>query len=245
MTHALYDALVPWYLLLDPREDHEDEVAEYAAVFGRVLGAAGGTLLELGAGAGNNASYFGPAWRCTLVDLSPRMSELSRARNPGAEHVIGDMRTIRLGRTFDAVLVHDAIVYMTTEAELQAAAESAFVHTRPGGAALFVPDCLRESFRESSDLHEGDDGRRSLRCLEWSWDPDPSDSTYTVEYALLLREGGEVTAIHDRHVEGLFDEQTWIRVLERVGFEVDVLVRDLGEVPGPYTDRMFLGRRHC
>jgi hypothetical protein len=39
------------------------------------------------------------------------------------------MRTLRLGRAFDVVLVHDAIMYMTTEEELLAAAETAFAHT--------------------------------------------------------------------------------------------------------------------
>ena len=46
------------------------------------------------------------------------------------------MRTLRLGRTFDAVLIHDSIMYMTTEADLAAAALTAFVHTRPRGATL-------------------------------------------------------------------------------------------------------------
>ena len=48
---------------------------------------------------------------CTLSDLSPQMLSLSRTLNPGCEHVLGDMRTLRLGRTFDAVFVHDAVMY--------------------------------------------------------------------------------------------------------------------------------------
>ena len=27
-----------------------------------------------------------------------------------------------------------------------------------------------------------------MRYLAWSWDPDPQDTTYTVDYAYLLRE---------------------------------------------------------
>ena len=54
------------------------------------------------------------------------------------------MRTVRLGRTFDAVLVHDAIDYMTTEADLRAAVETAYAHCRPG-VALFVPDDIAET----------------------------------------------------------------------------------------------------
>jgi hypothetical protein len=41
------------------------------------------------------------------------------------------------------VFVHDAVAYMTTERELRAAIETAFVHCRPGGAALFAPDHVR------------------------------------------------------------------------------------------------------
>ncbi len=36
-------------------------------------------------------------------------ADTSRELNPDCEHVLGDMRTLRLGRTFDAVFVHDAV----------------------------------------------------------------------------------------------------------------------------------------
>ena len=120
------------------------------------------------------------------------MQALSRALNPECEHALGDMRDLRLGRTFDAVLVHDAVVYMTSEADLAAAARTAFVHTRPGGAALFAPDCLRDTFRERAELLEGDDGARALRGVAWTWDPDPHDDTYIADYALLLRDGSSM-----------------------------------------------------
>ncbi len=61
-------------------------------------------------------------------------------------HRAGDMRTLRLGRTFDAVFVHDAVCYMRTEADLWRAMETAWVHCRPGGAVLFAPDYVRENF---------------------------------------------------------------------------------------------------
>lgn len=41
------------------------------------------------------------------------------------------MRTVRLGRTFDAVFVHDAVDYMTSEDDLRHVIETAFVHCRP------------------------------------------------------------------------------------------------------------------
>lgn len=234
----LYRELVAWYRLVDPPADHRDEAASYEAAFKRGTSAPPHTLLELGAGAGHNAFHLKRRFRCTLTDPSEEMLSLSSELNPECEHVAGDMRSLRLGRSFDAVLVHDAVMYMTTERDLLAAAHTAFAHTRPGGAAVFAPDCVRETFRESADVLEGAQGTRALRGLAWQWDPDPGDDTFITEYAFLLREGQDVKAVHDRHVEGTFATATWQRILAGVGYRVETFERpvdDEGEV-----DQVFL-----
>ena len=214
----LYWDLADWFHLLTAPEEYAEEAAVYQDELSRAAASPPETLLELGSGGGNNAFHLKPRFRCTLTDLSPAMLEVSRRINPECEHVAGDMRSLRLGRVFDAVLVHDAVMYLTTEAELRQAMETAFVHCRAGGAVLFAPDCVRESFAPKTD-HGGHDGEgRSLRYLEWTWDPDPSDSTYFADFAYLLREGRELRAVSDRHVEGLFPRGTWKRLLEDVGF---------------------------
>jgi hypothetical protein len=124
------------------------------------------------------------------------------------------MRSLRLeGSPFDAVLVHDAIVYMLTEADLLAAFETAFAHL------------TEESFHELTELEEGEDGARALRAPAWMYDPDPHDCTYTVDYAFLLKDGPRVQAVNDRHIEGLFSDQTWQRLIKKAGFEVQVAPR--------------------
>ena len=143
--------------------------------------------------------------------------------------------------TFDTVLVHDAVTYMTCEGDLRAAIATAFAHTRPGGAALFAPDCVRETFREKSGVITGNDGDRSMRCLEWHWDPDSSDDTYIVDFAFLLREGHAIRAVHDRHVQGIFSRDRWLALLGGVGFEAELVERPLDE-PGEYGE-IFLCRR--
>jgi trans-aconitate methyltransferase len=120
------------------------------SLFAEGLGEPPTTILELGSGGGNNASHMKAHATLTLTDLSPEMLELSRSLNPECEHIQGDMTTLRLDRTFDGVFVHDAVSYLTTEVQLRAAVETAFVHTRPGGAAIFCPDHVRERFRETT-----------------------------------------------------------------------------------------------
>ena len=225
----LYRELVPWYRLVDPHEDHRDEAASYQAAIERAVTDEATTLLELGAGAGNNAFHLKRRFRCTLTDISEDMLALSRELNPECEHILGDMRSLRLGRTFDAVLVHDAVMYMTSEVDLLAAARTAFEHTREGGAAVFAPDCVRETFRDHTALLSAEDGARALRGLEWSWDPDPHDDTSMVEYVFVLRDGSDVRTFHDRHIEGLFSGVTWRRILTSVGYRVDTFARPLDD----------------
>ncbi len=220
--YRLYDDLAEWWPLLSPPQDY----AEEATFFREALVPPGGsadrpTMLELGSGGGNNASFLKHHFDLTLVDPSPGMLAHSRALNPECEHLSGDMRTIRLGRRFDRVFVHDAVCYMTTPDDLLRAMETAFVHCRPGGLALFAPDYVRETFEESTDDGGANaaDGR-GLRYLEWVHDPDPADTMYTVDYAHMLRTiDGGVRVEHDRHVEGLFSRDAWIDLMRRAGFE--------------------------
>jgi trans-aconitate methyltransferase len=244
----LYDQLVPWYDLLDPLADHQDEATDLGEAFRAALGHHPQSLLELGAGAGNNAHFLGQNIpQLTLTDLSEKMLALSRTTNPTAHHVVGDMRTLRLGQTFEAVLIHDAIVYLTTEPDLRAALHTAWLHLAPGGVAIFAPDCIRESFHEMSEHHQNSHGTRAMHCLEWSWDPDPDDTTYTVEYAFLLRDGTRMESAHDTHVEGLFSRETWLRLLREVGFEAEIVARPLEdehEAQG-YNTEVYLGRKRA
>ena len=236
----LYDELVPWYRLIDPLKDHLDEATAYREALVRALGPGSATLLELGAGAGNNAFYLKEHFRCTLTDLSEGMQRLSRETNIDCEHVLGDMRSLRIGRTFDAVFVHDAVMYITSPRDLEAVVRTAFEHTRPGGVALFAPDFVRESFRERADFHKNDDGDRMLCALEWSWDPDPADDTFATEFSFLLRDGTTMRSVHDHHVEGLFARATWLGLFEKAGYRVESLARPFDD---DVTDEMFLCRR--
>jgi hypothetical protein len=129
-------------------------------------------------------------------------------------------------------------MYMTSDDDLRQVIDTAYVHCRPGGAALFAPDFVRETFRPSvtHDGHDGADGR-ALRYLEWTWDPDPADSTYLVDFAFMLREAnGSVRVMHDRHVEGVFPREDWLRWLRGAGFEAAVHpCAIVGVEPGQYA----------
>ena len=239
----LYGELADWWALLSPPEEYEEEATFYGRELSDACDRPPATVLELGSGGGNNASFLKKHFAMTLVEPSPGMLANSRALNPECEHVQGDMRTVRLSRQFDAVFVHDAIMYMTTADDLKAAVDTAFVHCRPGGAALFAPDYVRETFEPSTE-HGGVDGiDRGMRYLAWCWDPDPADTTYIVDYSYLLRErDGSMRVEHDRHIEGLFPREHWLQTIRNAGFEPRVVPFNHSELePGRY--QVIVARR--
>ncbi len=240
--HRFYGELAAWWPLISPLEEYAEEAA-YAAT---VLSSASipvRDVLELGSGGGHNAVHLKARFAMTLVDLSGDMLEVSRRLNPECDHHQGDMRAVRLGRTFDAVFVHDAVDYMTSEADLRQAIETAFVHCSPGGIAVFVPDCIAETFEATSDHGGNDDADgRGVRYLEWAWDPDPADAWTVTEYAFLLRDAdGSVRVVHETHRMGLFSRDVWLWFLAGAGFDPDVVAEQTTEDRAPRE--LFVGHR--
>jgi SAM-dependent methyltransferase len=237
----LYREFADWWPLLSTPEDYVEEADFFFNLFLKTSSTFPQTLLELGSGGGNNASHLKHHFQMTLVDLSSGMIEVSRRLNPECEHIQGDMRAIRLMQEFDLVFIHDAVMYMTTEADLARVIETAYVHCKLGGVTLFVPDHVKESFRPSTKQGGQDGELRSMRYLEWTWDPDPADSTYLCDFVYLLRdETGEVRCEYDRHEFGLFSRNVWKRLFEQVGFTCRSIPFDHSELE-PGSCEVFLG----
>ncbi|HEX4061595.1 MAG TPA: class I SAM-dependent methyltransferase [Streptosporangiaceae bacterium] len=240
--YRLYQDLADWWPLISPPEEYVEEAAFAATVLGHASRPVR-DVLELGSGGGSNASHLKSQFAMTLVDLSDDMLAVSRRLNPDCEHLRGDMRDIRLGRTFDAVFVHDAINYMLTEAELAQAIETAFVHCRPGGVAVFVPDHIAETFEPETGCGGGDgsDGR-AARFLEWAWDPDAGDTWILADFVYMLREpDDQVQIVHESHRLCLFGRNTWLRLLAEAGFEAWADTEETTEDREPRE--LFVGRR--
>lgn len=238
----LYSDCAEWFHLVTHPASYRREAEHLVRVAELACDGPARTLLELGSGGGNNASHLKARFACTLADLSPQMLALSRSINPGCEHLEGDMRTMRLGRKFDVVLIHDAICHMTERDDLAAAIRTAAAHIRPGGVAIFGVDCIAETFRPGVDDggYDSPDGR-SARYFAWTHPPEPGATVYYTDYALLLKDAdGVVTCVHDRHPLCVFPRATWLALIEAAGLSpIDLGLED----PFEHERVLFVARR--
>ena len=219
----LYDKLAYLWPVISPPEDYALEAVHWRQALRQRLGPGRHQLLELGVGGGHNLSHLTADFDAAAVDISPRMLELSRCLNPSVEHYLGDMRTFRLpGRTFDAVLIHDAICYMLTEDDLRAAFTTARVHLRPGGLLLAAPDLVRDTFQPGMSLRWSTQ-RDGVEIIteETVYDENPADTLVESQFTYTITENGASRVERDIHVTGIFPIATWMSLLEETGFTAD------------------------
>lgn len=179
------------------------------------------TLLDIGCGGGKNVLNLKREFNVTGVDLSSIMLEQAKDLNPECMFVQGDMRTLRLDRTFDAVLMDDAISYMSCLTDFVAALSTAHAHLNPGGVMITTPDVTVETFQQNktSATPATRDGL-DVVFIENVYDPDPTDEQYETAIVYLIRDQGRLRIETDHWTLGIFSLDTWRHVLHETGFDV-------------------------
>ena len=233
--YRIYSDLADWWPMISPVREYTREAAYLEALISQATATqftpatppTPGTqaaVLDLGSGGGHVAVHLKHMFTMTLVDISDRMLAVSRRLNPECDHHVGDMRTIRLGRRFDAVLVHDAIDYIIGKADLRLVIETAAAHCKPGGIALFIPDYIKDTFSEVGGGGGGgvDATGRTASFVERTWDPDPADDWVQADYEFTLHTpGAQAEVVRESHRLSSFSRETWLRLLAAAGLTHD------------------------
>lgn len=183
------------------------------------------TLLNMGCGGGKNVFNLKRNFDVTGIDISDSMLDLAKQLNPDCTFIKADMRRLDLGIRFDAVLIDDAISYMTRRDDLEAVFKMADRHLLPGGVMVVTPDVTKESFvqnrtqvthsRKSTTSEE-----LEIVFIENNFDPDTTDCSFEGLMVYLIRERGELRIETDRHILGLYELDEWHESLVRCGLQV-------------------------
>jgi SAM-dependent methyltransferase len=225
-TPRLYSDLAwLWPLWGDPDGEYAEWCAHIVAMIEQHARREVKTLLNLGCGGGKNAYNLKRHYRVTGLDLSPAMLANARRLNPDIELVQGDMRDFSLSEHFDAIVVDDAVAYMTSRDDLSRLFRAAHRHLEPGGVMLVSPDKTKETFEqnESYITHAETKARPEgvdVVFIENNYDPDTSDDTFEALILYIIREKGQLRVVEDLHTLGIFAADVWPTLLREVGFEV-------------------------
>lgn len=191
------------------------------------------SILDLGCGTGAHAAALaGAGYRVHGVDRSPEMLGRSRERlarlpadaSANLSFSEGDIRSVRLGETFDAVVaLFHVVSYQTGDEDLRGCLAAAGAHL--GKRGIFLFDC----WYGPAVLHERpsvkvkrleDDGLAVTRIAEPVM--RPNENAVDVRYRVFARDKG-TGAIEE------FEETHRMRYLFKP--EVETLFRDLRLAP--------------
>ena len=217
----LYGDLAWVWPIISLPQDYIEETNHFCKVIKEHSQIGVKTLLDLGCGGGHNDYTLKRHFEVTGIDTSVAMLKLARHLNPEATYSVGDMRTVRLGKTFDAVTIFDSINYMLTPEELRAAFVTAFEHLAPGGVFLTIVEETPEHFQHNKTVcSTHSQGDIEITFIENHYDPDPTDTTYEATFVYLIRRKSQLEVETDHHLCGIFEMKIWIDILKEVGFEV-------------------------
>jgi SAM-dependent methyltransferase len=170
------------------------------------------SLLELGCGTGAHAEHLSAAGVNVYgIDRSAPMLEQARLRMETLPREVaarirfshGDVRQLRLGETFDAVIsLFHVVSYQASNADLRGCFATAKDHLKPGGVFLF--DCWYGP-AVLSDLPQvrvkrwEDDGVTITRMAEPVL--HPNQDIVDVQYTILVRDqaSGATQVLQERH----------------------------------------------
>ena len=233
--------------ILAPPGDCAAENEVYVNIIREHAGDDARQVLHLACGAGGNDFTFKKHFTVTGVDISEDMLAIAEKLNPEVTYVRGDMRSVDLGKRFDAVVIPDSIDYAATLADLEMTIATACKHLRPGGVLLIVAK-TREEFRENNFCYTGSKDGIQVTVFERGGGGGKDRSTYEATIVYLIRQKGRLDVYSDRHVLGLFSEQEWLAALQNAGLLVRQEKMDsvydrfiLGE--GTYPMRIFVAAR--
>jgi len=209
--------------LYDLEYAFKDYAAEAAAVARIVRGhnADARTLLDVACGTGKHLEQLRNEFAVEGVDLDEGLLGVARERLPGVSLAPGDMRTLDLGRRFDAVTcLFSAIGFLGGLDDLAAAAHALAAHLEPGGVLIVEPWLTPDVWRPNTPhlLAQQAEGI-ALARVTLSGLRDERISTTEMHYVIATPDGfHEFVELHELY---LFTEDEMRAAFEGAGLDVE------------------------
>ena len=133
----VFDAYSHYYDLLYKDKNYDSEV-NYIHSLLKEHGVSGSEVLEFGSGTGGHGRLLAEnGYNIIGIELSESMVQNAQ-QSDGFRSQLGDIRTVRMGRSFNAVLaLFHVVSYQTSNEDVIAVFQSAATHLEKGGLFIF------------------------------------------------------------------------------------------------------------
>lgn len=221
--NRLYNDLSYIWPIISPPHEYSVEAWNITEIIHQNIDLGRPSLLELGCGGGHILSHLTKTFACTAVDISEPMLNLSQNLNPSVPHHLDDMRSVALEQTFDVILIHDAINYMLSEQDLKSTFCTAIKHLNPAGILILAPDWFSDTFNPPITMHwTKTTASGHITFIEYLDDADKTDTTIESLFLYIINNHGDIQIEQDKHITGIFPQQTWIALLKEIGFSTEI-----------------------
>jgi SAM-dependent methyltransferase len=221
-------------------KDYDAECATLVSAFAETRPVA--SVLDLGCGTGAHAARLSAmGYSVVGVDRSKPMLDIARDRaragiGSDVRYVEGDIRSVVIGETFDAVICMFAVLgYQTTDADVESALGTVRRHLRPGGIFVFdvwngtAVESIGPSTRTKTVPSEGGQIERTASALL-----DTRRHICTVSYVVKTRhQDGAMSVVEEDHLMRYFFADELEDFLDAAG----LILQDVSAFPekGPET----------
>lgn len=227
MPGRIYQRWAEYYdILYDRLVNYVGDVEFLDRTFRRYMGRTPRSLLDLGCGTGSHALLFGRrGYEVTGLDASRPMLALARRKAKGAgprvQFVRGEMRSFRLGRTFDvAISLFGAFGYLLTDRDVLNCLASVRRHLPDGGLLAF------EYWQTSgvkpglqSWIHRRGDEGEIIRLSESTFDKRRDRLTIDFRF-FIFKDDRILSRFRERHILRTYGRSEMGRLLRRGGFDL-------------------------
>lgn len=226
----VFDAYANYYDLLYRDKDYSGEAEQVGSLI-HTYNPVAKQILELGCGTGLHAIQLAKrGYQVHGVDRSSAMIANARNQVPSAlagqvSHEEGDVRHIRLGRKFDAVIsLFHVASYQTSQSDIRAMIRTATEHLAAGGVFIFDfwygPAVLNQLPEVRVKRLENDECKL-IRIAEPSI--YPNQNMVEVNYTILATDRNSLTTkqINECHRMRYFFLPELLELLESAGLSVE------------------------
>jgi SAM-dependent methyltransferase len=203
-------------------KDYEAETAELRRIIEESRPGAK-TLLDVACGTGAHLAALSRWYEVEGADISPAMLEVARGRVPGVALHQADMRTIDLGKTFEAVIcLFSSIGYITDPTEMRSTVARLAAHVAPGGVLVLDgwvrPDEWREGNRPEPEIAR--DSETTVVRLASSW---RKGSITEMDMHHLVQTADGVEYFIEHHRLALTATEDYVAAVESAGLSARVI----------------------